>query len=176
MAVTNIWNILNLRESPFFQDPLDPSTGGHYPVRLFVGRKREADHILRGLGGAPHSRHAVQGPPGVGKTTLVQYVKAAAAESGWLAESEAIPVTSAATAEDLLLKVLGSVHDALGARDKTLLNLDAMQDVRQLLDVERARSYSVTASLAGICSGRDTWWKPRPCRRGGVAVRASNTC
>lgn len=98
MAVTNIWNILNLRESPFFQDPLDPSTGGHYPVRLFVGRKREADHILRGLGGAPHSRHAVQGPPGVGKTTLVQYVKAAAAESGWLAESEAIPVTSAAPA------------------------------------------------------------------------------
>ena len=149
MAVTNIWNILNLRESPFFQDPLDPSTGGHYPLRLFVGRKREAEHILRGLGSAPHSRHAVQGPPGVGKTTLVQYVKAAAAESGWLAESEAIPVTSAATAEDLLLKVLGSVHDALGARDETLLNLDAMQDVRQLLDVERARSYSVTASLVG---------------------------
>ena len=55
MGVTNIWNVLNLRESPFFQDPLDPD-GGRYPIELFVGRRHEAELVLRGIGGAPHSR------------------------------------------------------------------------------------------------------------------------
>lgn len=149
MGVTNIWNLLNLRESPFFQDPLDPSTGGHYPIELFVGRRNEAEYILRGMGGAPHSRHAVQGLPGVGKTTLVQYVKAEAAADGWLSESEAIAVTSASTADELLLKILATVHDTLAARDETLLNLPPMRDVRQLLELERSRSFNFSLSLPG---------------------------
>lgn len=142
VGVTNIWHILNLRESPFFQDPLDPTSGGHYPIRLFVGREEEAELILRGMGSAPHSRHAIQGPPGVGKTTLVQYIKAQVAEDGWLADANAIPVTSTTTGEELLVRILASVHDALGARDETLLQHRPMQEVRQLLALERERSVS----------------------------------
>jgi hypothetical protein len=147
VGVTNIWHILNLRESPFFQDPLDPTTGGHYPIRLFVGRQEEADLILRGMGSSPHSRHAIQGPPGVGKTTLVQYIKAQVAEDGWLADANAIPVTSTTSAEELLVRILGSVHDALGARDETLLQQRPMQEVRQLLALERERAVSGSIGL-----------------------------
>jgi Cdc6-like AAA superfamily ATPase len=152
VGVTNIWHILNLRESPFFQDPLDPTTGGHYPIRLFVGREEEAEHILRGMGSAPHSRHAIQGPPGVGKTTLVQYIKAQVAEDGWLADANAIPVTSTTTAEELLVRILATVHDALGARDETLLQQPPMQEVRQLLALERERSASGSIGLPLIGS------------------------
>ena len=42
MGVTNIWHVLNLRSTPFFQ----PGTGVRYPLSLFVGRRREADAIL----------------------------------------------------------------------------------------------------------------------------------
>lgn len=165
MRVTNIWHILNLRESPFFQDPLDPVTGAHYPIDLFVGRQREAEHILRGLGSAPHSRHAIQGEPGVGKTTLVQYIKARVAEDGWLSEADPIAVTSAATADELLLRILAFVHDTLAARDETLLNLKPMQDVRHLLDLERARSLNLSVSLptlggAGVGAGPQRFTGP----------------
>lgn len=153
MGVTNIWSVLNLRESPFFQDPLGPD-GGHYPIDLFVGRRTEAEMILRGIGGSPHSRHAIQGAPGVGKTTLVQFVKAQVVEDGYLAHAEAIAVTSAATAEDLLLKIVATVHDILVARDPDLATLAALKNVRQLLDVERSRTFSF--SLPGIGGGLGT--------------------
>lgn len=152
MGVTNVWHVLNLRESPFFQDPLTPDDG-HYPIDLFVGRRREADLILRGIGSAPHSRHAIQGAPGVGKTTFVQHIKAEVAADGYLAHSDPISVTSATTADDLLLKILGTVHDALVARDESAAKLDPLRDVRQLLDVERTRTLNLSASLAGFGGG-----------------------
>ena len=114
MSVTNIWNILNLRESPFFQDPLDPSTGGHYPVRLFVGRKREADHILR--------------------QTQAEHLRRIASHD-----------------------VDASLTQAEAGR---MLGLNATS----------------TSSLFSDSQRRDTWSKPRPCRQGAVAARASSTC
>lgn len=59
MAVTNIWHVLNLRESPFFQAELEAE--GRYPTELFVGRRDEIAYVLAGIGGAPDSRHAIQG-------------------------------------------------------------------------------------------------------------------
>jgi hypothetical protein len=152
MGVTNIWHVLNLRSTPFFQDALEPGTGVRYPLSLFVGRRREADAILREIGGSPHSRTAIQGAPGVGKTTLVNHVKAELTADGYIADANPISVVSAATAEHLLLVILTSIHDALVARDETLSHLASMRRVRQLLDVERSRTFSLSLGFAGLAS------------------------
>jgi chromosome segregation and condensation protein ScpB len=147
VGVTNVWNILNLSSTPFFQDALEPGTAPRYPLSLFVGREREVTSILAEIGGAPSSRTAVQGAPGVGKTTLVNQIKAEATESGYIADATPISVVSADTAEHLLLAILTSVHDALAARDETLYELNPMRKVRQLLDLERTRSYQASINI-----------------------------
>ncbi|HET7230868.1 MAG TPA: ATP-binding protein [Longimicrobium sp.] len=152
MAVTNIWQVLNLRSTPFFQDALEPANTLGHPLSLFVGRQREATTILSEIGGSLHSRIAIQGAPGVGKTTLVNYVKAELAADGYIADANPIRVVSAATAEHLLLDILTSVHDALAARDETLANLEAMRNVRQLLDVERSRTFNLNLGLPHFAS------------------------
>ena len=150
MGVSNIWHILNLRSTPFFQDALEPGSGTRYPLSLFVGRTSEARTILAEIGGSDSSRTSIQGGPGVGKTTLVNYIKATVAENRYVADADPISVVSASTSEQLLIRILTSVHDALVARDETLFNLEPMRKVRQLLDIERSRSYSMTGSLAGL--------------------------
>ena len=150
--MTNIWHVLNLRSTPFFQDALEPGTGVRYPLSLFVGRRREAEAILAEIGGSPHSRTAIQGAPGVGKTTLVNYVKAELTADRYIADANPISVVSAATAEHLLLVILTSVHDALAARDETLSYLEPMRRVRQLLDVERSRTFTLNLGFAHLGS------------------------
>jgi len=150
VGVTNIWHVLNLRSTPFFQDALETGTGVRYPLSLFVGRRREARTILSEIGGSLHSRTAVQGAPGVGKTTLVNYIKAELTADAYIADANPISVVSAVTAEHLLLSILTSVHDALAARDETLAHLDPMRKVRQLLDIERSRTFNINLGFAQL--------------------------
>lgn len=147
MGVTNIWHVLNLRATPFFQDALDPDESSEHPLSLFVGRVAERQDVLAEIGSATNSRVAIQGPPGVGKTTLVNYIKAEAGKDGYLVDAAPISVTSASNAAELRLSILLSVHDAIVARDSTLANVDAMRAVRQLLDLEQSRSWNVSASI-----------------------------
>ena len=158
LAVTNIWHVLNLRSTPFFQDALEPGNTVSSPLSLFVGRQREAATILsdRRIAAQP-DRHP--GAPGVGKTTPVNYIKAELTANGYIADANPIGVVSAATAEHLLLNILTSVHDAPVVRDETLANLEAMRNVRQLLAVERSRTFNVNLGLphfatAGMGAGQ----------------------
>jgi hypothetical protein len=165
LSVTNIWHVLNLRSTPFFQDALDPDQSSEHPLSLFVGRARESREVLTEIGGATNSRTAIQGLPGVGKTTLVNYIKAEASRSGYLVDAAPISVTSATTAADLRLSILGSVHDALVARDATFANKVPVRDVRQLIDTERTRSWSLSAAVAsfgGVGAGSAAQRHPGP--------------
>jgi hypothetical protein len=91
MALPNLWGLHNLRSSPFFQATLTPGSEVT-PLTLFIGRERERDRLLRGIGGSRSSRQAVAGRPGIGKTTLVQAVKADAMEAGYWASADIIPL------------------------------------------------------------------------------------
>lgn len=169
MAVTNVWHVLNLRESPFFQAELEAE--GRYPTELFVGRREAIDYVLAGVGGAPDSRHAIQGPPGVGKTTLVNRIKAELGEAGYVVAAEPVSVTSTSDADQLRLQILTRVHDALVARDAGLANLPAMQTVRQLLAAERTRSWGVSVGIPQVASAGLSGGVARSTGPGALSVR-----
>lgn len=169
MAVTNIWHVLNLRESPFFQAELEAE--GRYPTELFVGRRDEIDYVLAGIGGAPDSRHAIQGPPGVGKTTLVNRIKAELGADGYVVAAEPVSVTSASDADELRLQILTRVHDALVARDTRLADLPSMRTVRQLLAAERTRSWGVSLGVPQVASGGLSGGETRSTGPGALTVR-----
>ena len=72
------WNLYNLAASPYFQETLESLEGSNRPLSIFVGRARELAQLRSKIHGAGElsSRQAVAGNPGVGKTTLVQELKA----------------------------------------------------------------------------------------------------
>ena len=152
MGVTNIWHVMNLTSTPFFQDPLVPGENAQHPIDLFVGREKEARYILDGIGSSQHSRHVIQGAVGVGKTTLLQYVKAEAAKAGYLVDADAVAVTSAATADELRLRILLSAYSALLAHDSSLAGHRVMQEVRQIIGMERHRAVSASLGLPAVGS------------------------
>jgi hypothetical protein len=52
-ATRNAWRLFNLRESPFFQEPLQAGT--RYPMSLFVGRATDTDRLLNKITRSPGS-------------------------------------------------------------------------------------------------------------------------
>ena len=93
MALPNLWGLYNLRSSPFFQATLRADSQAT-PLRLFVGRQQERQLLLTTIGSSPSSRQAVAGRPGIGKTTLVQTVKADAQAGGYWSSDEIIPISA----------------------------------------------------------------------------------
>jgi hypothetical protein len=111
-ATRNAWRLFNLRESPFFQEPLQAGT--RYPLSLFVGRAADTDRLLNKITRSPgSSRQTVRGAVGVGKSTLAQHVKAEILQDGILSTPAPVSVGSALTLDQLCALVLRSVLDAL---------------------------------------------------------------
>lgn len=151
-ALPNLWHVYNLRESPYFQDTLggDPD---RYPLSLFVGRDAEARRLLATIGSSASSRQAVGGAPGVGKTTLVQNVKAEALHGGYWATDRLVPFYPDDTSEAVLGRLLSGLYDAiLTARPMTSSNA-AMQAAQQLVRVARLESGGMSLSVLGVGGG-----------------------
>jgi hypothetical protein len=145
----NLWHVFNLRESPFFQDILG-SSHHSYPLSLFVGRVDETQQLLETIGGTRSSRQAIGGPPGVGKTTLVQSVKAGAIAAGYWAADELVPFYDNDTTEEVLGRLLNALYDTiLAARPMTADNA-VMKAAQQLVKVTRLTGGGANFSLPTI--------------------------
>lgn len=152
-ALPNLWRVFNLRESPYFQETLG---GGHrgYPLSLFVGRTDETNQILEMIGGSRSSRQGVAGPPGVGKTTLVQSVKAAAIAAGYWASTELVPFYEADTTEHVLGRLLGALYDTILAARPKLGHHASMDAAQQLVRVARLTTAGgLNVSVLGVGGG-----------------------
>jgi len=148
----NLWNLHNLRQSPYFQDTLGGETD-HHPLTLFVGRQAELEAIAKAIGSAGSSRQVVGGRPGVGKTTLVQGVKAAAVGAGFWATDSLVSFYPEDTTELLLGRLLGGIYDAIVTARPHTADQAAMQAAQQLVRVARLATGGLNVSAAGIGVG-----------------------
>ena len=156
MALPNLWGLYNLRSSPFFQATLraDSQTT---PLHLFVGRQRERQLLLTTIGSSTSSRQAVAGRPGIGKTTLVQTVKADAQTEGYWSSDEIIPISARGagaegTSEHLLGQLLSGVYDAVLANCPTAAGPE-VEAAQQLVRSIRLRGGGFTVSAFGFGAG-----------------------
>lgn len=150
MQLPNLWHLFNLRSSPFFQETLSDT----YPLSLFVGRQRDSDRLLRGIGSSSSSRQLIEGSPGIGKTTLAQYVKGQAAEAGFLSTVEPVSVSSTDSPETLLMGMLRYLYEAFVTQsDADISDLEPVQTARQLVRAFRTRDASASVSIAGFGGG-----------------------
>ena len=156
MALPNLWGLYNLRSSPFFQATLraDSQTT---PLHLFVGRQRERQLLLTTIGSSTSSRQAVAGRPGIGKTTLVQTVKADAQTEGYWSSDEIIPISARGagaegTSAHLLGQLLSGVYDAVLANCPTAAGPE-VEAGQQLVRSIRLRGGGFTVSAFGFGAG-----------------------
>jgi hypothetical protein len=117
--VPSLWEPYGLRSSPFFQTELRPADPS-YPVSLFVGREAESLRIRRRIASDPATRTLVQGDPGVGKTSFVNWVKAELAATGIATYEHPIRISSDTTR-------LSFIADAL----RTLLRIRSSAEPRR---------------------------------------------
>jgi hypothetical protein len=151
MALPNLWGLYNLRSSPFFQATLraDSQTT---PLHLFVGRQRERQLLLTTIGSSTSSRQAVAGRPGIGKTTLVQTVKADAQAEGYWSSDEIIPINAEGASAHLLGQLLSGVYDAVLANCPTAVGPE-VEAGQQLVRSIRLRGGGFTVSAFGFGAG-----------------------
>lgn len=147
-ALPTVWNVYNLRGSPFFQDTL---VHGHErrPLELFVGRTRELDELRTHLHGRDSSRQAVGGVSGVGKTTLVQMLKAAARDDGYFASDSLVPFVTGDTPEAFFGRFLGVVYDTILANRPMSGDNPAMQAAQQMVRAARLTTGGGGINLLG---------------------------
>jgi hypothetical protein len=149
----SLWHLYNLRESPFFQEQLTADPDARYPIDLFVGRQ---DEVARLVGGVEQklsssSRQTVQGPPGIGKSTLVQQVKASLARYGVLSHPGAVSVGHADSTQTVLLRILQYVYaTVLGSSpNATIADVEPMVTAKQLTLAFQSRSGGGGFTLGG---------------------------
>jgi hypothetical protein len=151
MPLPNLWRLYNLGSSPFFQATLRPDSVAT-PLRLFVGRQNERQRLLSAIGGSRSSRQAVAGRPGIGKTTLVQAVKADALAAGYWTSAEIIPITADLASDDLIGQLLAGTYDAVLASNAQASGA-AMEAAQQLVRTIRLRGGGFSVSAAGFGAG-----------------------
>ena len=152
MTLPNYWNLFSLRSSPFFQAPLGESDSEH-PISLFVGRSEETRKLLAAIGGSSSSRQAIGGAPGIGKTTLVQLVKASALANDYWTTDGVITFYADDTAERVMGRVLEAIYEAvLTARPHTAHNR-TMQTAQQYVRAFRLSGGSANVSALGFGAG-----------------------
>jgi len=144
-----VWNVYNLRGSPFFQDTL---IQGHdrRSLDLFVGRRSELSDLRLYLHGRDSSRQAIAGAPGVGKTTLVQMLKGQLLEDGYLTTDSLVPFVTGDTPESLFGRALGAVYDTILANRPMSGDHPAMQAAQQMVRATRLPTGGGGISVLGV--------------------------
>lgn len=146
------WNLYNLTASPFFQDYLNASSRSPAPLSLFVGREAEIAALRGRIHGAGTygTRQAVAGDPGIGKTTLVQEVKALLQEDGYFTTDSFVAVLPDDTTERLFGRVLSVLYDTIVANRPGTVDNPTIRDAQVLVRAARLSSPSGGISLAGF--------------------------
>jgi AAA ATPase domain len=108
VAVANLWKPYGLRSSPFFQNELRAGDPTH-PVSLFVGRDEEARRVQRRVTSDPATRTIVQGSPGVGKTSFVNWLKSELSAHGVVTYEHPIRINADSTRLTFVADVLRTV-------------------------------------------------------------------
>lgn len=109
------WAPYGLRDDPFFQQPLQPTTDDDAPrpITLFVGRDAELALVANQVLGSSNSRAIVEGGAGVGKTSFVSRLKTELGKHGILMHADPVRVRPGMTAQGFVaevLKVILQIH------------------------------------------------------------------
>ena len=151
MSLPNLWQLYNLRASPFFQSTLGANSE-QYPLSLFVARAMETRQLLSTIGGSRSSRQAVAGAAGVGKTTFVQAVKGEALTAGYWTTDDVVALYPGDTLESVIGRLLAAVYDAV-VTSRPQASASALDAASQMVRAIRIHGGGGNLSVLGVGVG-----------------------
>ena len=104
----NLWEPFGLQSTPFFDQPLEPTTQGVYPITLYVPRGPE-QRILNRIASSRNSVSLVESLPGGGKTTFLNYLRYVSSENGYLVSPSHVRITSGFGYREFALETLTNI-------------------------------------------------------------------
>lgn len=145
---SSIWELYGLRANPFSTNPL-LVRGGVIPINCFYGRKEEVERIEKLFRSGGGTRMLVVGPPGVGKTTFVNFARAKAMDNKYFTPLQEIKVQPDWNADDFILNTIAAIYSTLKLTgEKTIsAKLKPFVDIYELKD--RQGSVSIVGSGGG---------------------------
>ena len=137
-----LWRRYGLKDNPYFVNPLNDRS--NLPLSLFIGRqeeRRQLANVIR-LGEA---RCIVVGEPGVGKTTLVNFVRKEASNNQFFTPSKEIEINKPIEGNELIILTLSAIHDELkwqsvNLEPELMQKLDALYELTQYGDLTPERA------------------------------------
>lgn len=145
---SSIWELYGLRANPFSTNPL-LVRGGVIPINCFYGRKEEVERIEKLFRSGGGTRILIVGPPGVGKTTFVNFARAKAMKNKYFTPLQEIKVQPDWNADDFVLNTIAAIYSTLKltGEPKISAKLKPFVDIYEIKD--RQGSISVVGSGGG---------------------------
>jgi hypothetical protein len=149
-SVPNLWKPYGLQSSPFFQNELKAGDPTH-PVSLFVGREQECLRVQRRIMSDPATRTIVQGAPGVGKSSFVNWIKSQMTGQGVVTYEHPIRINADTTRTSFVADILRTLARIRAASRVTNKNAAFWERTARLL--EGGELVGGAASALGVGAG-----------------------
>lgn len=126
-----VWRKYGLKSNPYFIEPLTVNEN-NIPISAFIGRQKEIE-VLTSMINMGSGRFLVIGDAGVGKTSLVNFVRAKAMEGQFFTPRDEIEINNAMTAQEFIIETLSPVYRELN-RQSILLSGQIMGALENLYE------------------------------------------
>lgn len=123
------WRRYNLRDNPYFVNPLSID-GGNLDFSSFVGREEEKKQIKKIIEQGS-IRSILVGNPGVGKTSLLNYVRGQASNSDYFTTIKEIELNKPISCNEFIIITLSAIYEEVKRR-KLSLSPEVVQNLEAL--------------------------------------------
>src|SRR3989338_5871530 len=110
------WRKYGLADNPYFHSPLTIE-GGYIPITSFVGRDKEKAEIKNIIALGSDVRCLILGDAGVGKTSLVNFVRDYASKEGFFTPIKEIELNRLMSGNEFIILTISSLYEEIKRRE-----------------------------------------------------------
>ncbi|MEW5897407.1 MAG: ATP-binding protein [Nanoarchaeota archaeon] len=127
------WRKYGLKDNPYFNAPLTIE-GGTIPITSFIGRKKERQELKRVIEMGSDVRFMVFGEAGVGKTSLVNFVRNEASKEQFFTPAKEIEINRLMSGNEFIILTLSVIYDevkkmGLSLKEELRTKLEALYEL-----------------------------------------------
>ncbi|MBI5072808.1 AAA family ATPase [Candidatus Woesearchaeota archaeon] len=134
-----IWRNYGLSDNPYFHYPLTMQET-NIPLQAFVGREKERGELKRIIELGGDVRYMVVGEPGIGKTSLINYVKSEASKYRFFTPKNEMEISRIMSGNEFIILTISSIYTEIKNQKLPLTKelsekLDALYELTQYGDM-----------------------------------------